>query len=164
MKKVKKKKNDFKYYRKQIFLLPLDKVFVLVYIKVASSSFEFIRKRKSKLVEVKKMRKKKKKKIKEEEKEEEFRETREIKNVRIETNEFTGGTSIKIFFPKMEEDNIWSGDVKKRSEPYSENQIRIIWNACRDQIKAMDPDKIPIEFHQILKKFEEVIKERGIFI
>ncbi len=93
----------------------------------------------------------------------EIKETRKIEKVAIKTNEFTKGTSIKIFFPNREEDNIWLTSVDKRLKPYSESQIRRIWSDCQNQIKAMDPE-IPVVFHEIVRKLNEAIKKRGIDI
>lgn len=103
------------------------------------------------------MFRKKKKKL-------ETKAIREIERIKIETNEFTGGTSIQIIFSNGEVNNLWLNSVDSRLKLYSESQIKRIWSETKIFLETMNPNDIPVVYHEIVRELEEAAKNRGVDI
>jgi len=89
---------------------------------------------------------------------------REIERIKIETNEFTGGTSIQIIFSNGEVNNLWLNSVPSRLKLYSEEQIKRIWSGTQTFLEAMNPNEIPEVYHEIVRELREAARNRGVDI
>lgn len=87
------------------------------------------------------------------------KEIKKIEEIKIETNEFTRHTSIKIIFSNEEINNLWRNSVAVRIHEYnySQEQLKEILEGSKSFLKSID--KIPQIFNEIIEELEEAIRK-----
>lgn len=84
-------------------------------------------------------------------------------NAKLVRNTRTRQFYIEVEFPNQDKYEMWEGIVEHCAKGLSSNELKIVYAKCNEQLLAMNPDDVPLNFRQMLKELSETIINRHAY-